>query len=109
RGGLSPPDWSPAGRGDCPQPRGALDSAHVLAGAPEYHPRRGGTDMSIRFYSWPRSSGSRVHWALEELGVPYEHVVLDGAKGEHRAPAYPAINPSGKAPGLVARGPPIFR
>ena len=64
--------------------------------------------MSIRFYSWPKSSGSRVHWALEELGVPYEYVVLDRAKGEHRAPAYLAINPSGKVPGLVDGGQPYF-
>jgi glutathione S-transferase len=64
--------------------------------------------MSIHFYSWPKSSGSRVHWALEELGVPYEHVVLDRAKGEHRAPAYLAINPNGKVPGFVDGGQPYF-
>ena len=64
--------------------------------------------MSIRLYSWPNSSGSRIHWALEELGVPYEHVVLDRAKGEHRAPAYLAINPNGKVPGLVDGGQPYF-
>ncbi|MDB4979743.1 MAG: Glutathione S-transferase [Myxococcales bacterium] len=64
--------------------------------------------MSIRLYTWPQSSGSRVHWALEELGVPYEHVVLDRAKGEHRAPAYLAINPNGKIPGLVDGGQPYF-
>jgi glutathione S-transferase len=60
--------------------------------------------MSVRLYGWPRSSASRVRWALEELGVPYEFVVLDGKKGEHRAPAYLAINPSGKVPGMVDGG-----
>jgi glutathione S-transferase len=60
--------------------------------------------MSIVFYGWPQSSASRVHWALEELGVPYEYVKLDRAKGEHRAPAYLAINPGGKVPGLVDGG-----
>jgi glutathione S-transferase len=64
--------------------------------------------MGIRLYSWPKSSGSRVHWALEELGVPYEHVLLDRAKGEHRAPAYLAVNPNGKVPGLVDGEQPYF-
>ena len=31
----------------------------------------------VRFYSWARSSGSRVHWALEELAIQYEYVALD--------------------------------
>jgi glutathione S-transferase len=57
--------------------------------------------VSIRLYGWPRSSATRVRWALEELGVPYELVVLDGAKGEHRAPEYLAISPSGKVPGML--------
>ena len=47
------------------------------------------------------SSGSRVQWALEELGVPYEYVQLDRSKGEHKAPAYLAVNPNGKVPALV--------
>lgn len=57
--------------------------------------------MAIKFYSWPHSSGTRVSWALEELGVPYEYITLDGKKNEHRAPQYLAINPHGKVPGLV--------
>jgi glutathione S-transferase len=60
--------------------------------------------MSIRLYGWPRSSASRVRWALEELEVPYELIVLDRAKGEHRTPAYLAVNPSGKVPGMVDGG-----
>jgi glutathione S-transferase len=57
--------------------------------------------MAIKLYSWPHSSGTRVSWALEELGVPYEYVALDGKKLEHRAPQYLAISPQGKVPGLV--------
>jgi glutathione S-transferase len=64
--------------------------------------------MAIRFYSWPRSSGSRVHWALEELGVPYEYVKLDREKKEHRAPDFLAVNPNGKVPALVDDGEPYF-
>jgi glutathione S-transferase len=60
--------------------------------------------MAIRFYSWPMSSGARVQWALEELGISYEYVQLDRTKGEHKAPAYLAINPNGKVPALVDDG-----
>jgi glutathione S-transferase len=64
--------------------------------------------MGIRFYSWPRSSGTRVHWALEELGLEYQYVTLDRAKGEHRTPDYLAINPNGKVPALVDGDQPYF-
>jgi len=60
--------------------------------------------MSIRLYGWPQSTASRVHWALEELGVNYEYVTLDQKKGENKAPEYLAINPTGKVPGLVDGG-----
>jgi glutathione S-transferase len=56
--------------------------------------------MAIKLYSWPSSSGTRIAWALEELGVPYEYVELDAKKLEHRTPQYLAINPHGKVPGL---------
>ena len=64
--------------------------------------------MSITFYGWSHSSASRVHWALEELGVPYEYVKLDRKKHEHHAPAYLAINPNGKVPALVDGGQRLF-
>jgi glutathione S-transferase len=57
--------------------------------------------MTIRFYSWPQSSGFGAHWALEELELAYEYVKLDRAKNEHRSPEYLAINPNGKVPALV--------
>jgi glutathione S-transferase len=57
--------------------------------------------MTIKLYSWPRSSGTRVAWALEELGLPYEYVELDPKKQEHRSPEYLALNPHGKVPALV--------
>jgi hypothetical protein len=33
--------------------------------------------MTIKLYSWPMSSGTRIAWALEELALPYEYVQLD--------------------------------
>lgn len=64
--------------------------------------------MAIELYSWPRSSGTRVCWALEELGVPYRYVELDPKKNEHQAPAYLAIHPQGKVPALVDDGQRFF-
>jgi len=60
--------------------------------------------MAIKLYSWPMSSGARTHWALEELGVPYEYVQLDRSKGEHKTPEFLAINPNSKIPALVDDG-----
>ncbi len=57
--------------------------------------------MAIKLYSWPRSSGTRVAWALEELGLPYEYIKLDQKSQEQRSPEYLALNPHGKVPALV--------
>jgi glutathione S-transferase len=57
--------------------------------------------MTIKLYSWPRSSGARVAWALEELALPYEYVQLDAKKQEHRSPEMLALNPHGKVPTLT--------
>jgi glutathione S-transferase len=57
--------------------------------------------MAIKFYYQPMTSATRVHWALEELGVPYEKHKVDLAAGEQKKPEYLAINPNGKVPALV--------
>lgn len=57
--------------------------------------------MTIQLYSWPHSSGTRIAWALEELGVPYEYVALDASKGENRSEHYLSLQPMGKVPALV--------
>jgi glutathione S-transferase len=57
--------------------------------------------MAMTFYTWPRSSGTKVHWALEELGIPYQLHLIDRANREQRGPEYAAINPNLKVPALV--------
>ncbi|MDC3957256.1 glutathione S-transferase family protein [Polyangium jinanense] len=64
--------------------------------------------MDLKFYYAPMTSASRVHWALEELGIPYEKFKLDLAAGDQKKPEYLALNPNGKVPLLVAEGRPIF-
>lgn len=59
--------------------------------------------MALTFYTNPMSRGRIVRWMLEEVGAPYETVVLDYAaamKGE----TYLAINPMGKVPAIVHDG-----
>lgn len=64
--------------------------------------------MSLTFYYSPMSSATRVHWALEELEIPYDKVRVDLGAGEQKKPEYLALNPNGKVPLLVVDGTPIF-
>lgn len=64
--------------------------------------------MSITFYYAPQSSATRVHWALEELGLAYEKVRVDLRAGQQKSPDFLAVNPNGKVPALVVDGTPMF-
>jgi glutathione S-transferase len=55
----------------------------------------------IKIYGQVRSRANRCLWALEEMGVPYELVVVDIFKGDNDRPEYLAINPNGRIPTLV--------
>ena len=54
----------------------------------------------LKLYGGARSRASIVQWYLEELGVPYEFVMLDMQTGEHRQPDFLAVNPFGKVPAI---------
>ena len=53
----------------------------------------------VVFYTNPQSRGQIVRWMLEEVGAPYETVVLDYGT-TMKAPEYLAINPMGKVPAI---------
>ena len=53
----------------------------------------------LTFYTHPMSRGRIVRWMLEEVGEPYETVLLDYAS-TMKAPDYLAINPMGKVPAI---------
>lgn len=57
--------------------------------------------MTITLYGAPMTSASRVHWALEELAVPYEKSIVDLSKGAHKQPEFLKINPNGQVPALT--------
>ena len=54
---------------------------------------------SITFYTNPMSRGRIARWMLEEVGEPYETVLLD-YESSMKAPEYLAINPMGKVPAI---------
>ena len=64
--------------------------------------------MSLTFYYAPMSSATRIHWALEELGIAYDKVKVDLGAGDQKKPEYLALNPNGKVPLVVDEGVPIF-
>lgn len=55
---------------------------------------------NLTFYTNPMSRGRIARWMLEELGEPYETVLLDYGSSM-KAPDYLAINPMGKVPTLT--------
>lgn len=55
--------------------------------------------MSLTLYGMALSRAGRCLWALEELGVAYQHVPTSFA-GETRTPEFLAINPNGRVPAL---------
>jgi glutathione S-transferase len=57
----------------------------------------------ITFYTNPMSRGRIARVMLEEIGEPYDTVVLDYGT-TMKAPAYLAINPMGKVPAIVHNG-----
>ena len=59
--------------------------------------------MALTFYTNPQSRGQVTRWMLEEVGTPYETVILDYAT-TLKGPEYLAINPMGKIPAIVHDG-----
>ncbi|MDB5715387.1 MAG: glutathione S-transferase family protein [Sphingomonadales bacterium] len=56
-------------------------------------------DASLTFYTNPMSRGQIARWMLEEVGQPYEQVLLDYGT-TMKAPDYLAVNPMGKVPAI---------
>jgi glutathione S-transferase len=55
--------------------------------------------MNLTFYTNPMSRGQIARWMLEEVGEPYEQVLLDYGT-TMKAPEYLAVNPMGKVPAI---------
>ena len=55
--------------------------------------------MALTFYTNPMSRGQIARWMLEEVGAPYEQILLDYGTTMKGAD-YLAINPMGKVPAI---------
>ena len=66
------------------------------------------TALPLVHYHAPNTRSFAIRWLFEELGnPPHELKVLNTKAGEHKAPAYLAINPMGKVP-TVVHGPTVI-
>jgi len=55
----------------------------------------------IKLYYYPGNASLTPHILLEELGVPFELVLVDRANAAHKSPEYLKLNPNGLIPVLV--------
>ena len=55
--------------------------------------------MQLHYY--PSTAAMIPHILLEELGIPYERVLVDRMQNRHKEPAYLALNPNGLIPVLT--------
>jgi glutathione S-transferase len=60
--------------------------------------------MALKIYGVARSRAFRILWLAKELGLDYEHVMVDFATGETRAPRFLALNPNGQVPVIEDEG-----
>ena len=54
----------------------------------------------IQLHYYPGTAAMVPHILLEEIGQPYQRVLVDRAAGEHKVAAYLALNPNGLIPVL---------
>ena len=54
----------------------------------------------IELYYFPSNASFAPHVVLHELGIPFQLRLVDRNKGEHKSPAFLAINPNGLLPAM---------
>jgi GST-like protein len=62
----------------------------------------------LKFYFNGSPNPTKVALFLEEAGLAYEPIAVDTRKGEQFKPAYLAVNPNGKVPGIDDNGTIVF-
>src|SRR5262249_48816878 len=63
--------------------------------------------MGIVIHTAPQTRGVIAIWAAEELGMPYDKVLLDFKAGDHKKDEYAKINPNRRVPAMVVDGRPM--
>jgi glutathione S-transferase len=57
--------------------------------------------VTMQLHYYPSTAAMVPHIVLEELGLPYERVLVDRTQNKHKEPAYLKLNPNGLLPVLV--------
>ncbi|MEM8663299.1 MAG: glutathione S-transferase family protein [Pseudomonadota bacterium] len=57
-------------------------------------------DDRLALYEYPPTRSNRVKWALEELDIAYESVIVDLAAGAQNKPDYRSLHPLGRVPAV---------
>jgi glutathione S-transferase len=55
---------------------------------------------TLKLHYYPSNASMAPHMLLEEIGEPYELVLVDRTKGAHKSPEYLKLNPNGLIPVL---------
>lgn len=55
----------------------------------------------VQLYYYPGNANLAPHMLLEELGVPYQLVLVDRTKDAHHSAEYLKLNPNGRIPTLI--------
>ena len=55
----------------------------------------------IKLHYYPSTAAMVPHIVLEELGVPYQRILVDRTQGAHKTPGYLTLNPNGLMPVLT--------
>ncbi|MEO6853923.1 MAG: glutathione S-transferase family protein, partial [Rhodoferax sp.] len=55
----------------------------------------------LQLHYAPSTAAMAPHILLEDIGLPYERVLVDTRTGAHKAPGYLALNPNGLVPVLT--------
>jgi len=57
--------------------------------------------VKMKLFYYPGNASLTPHMLLEEIGLPFELVLVDRANSAHKAPEYLKLNPNGQIPVLV--------
>ncbi|MDP3356294.1 MAG: glutathione S-transferase family protein [Polaromonas sp.] len=57
--------------------------------------------MTIDLHYYPSTASMVPHIVLEEIGVPYQRVLVDRMQNAHKTPDYLKLNPNGLIPVLI--------
>jgi glutathione S-transferase len=81
-------------------PPGGMIAVNPAASEPHARPI-GSKDTMIQLYYYPGNASLTPHMLLEEIGAPFELVLVDRATAAHKSPEYLKLNPNGQIPVLV--------